>query len=615
VLLAVVALGVTVGLFVGVAPAGAVQPDPLGEFQERLMSGDAFTALVNADAPTPPPRAHQHHGPNAGCTQSLGSNVQVNQNCLNLSDPDLQGRGQAQNETAIAIDPSNPNRIVASYNDYRRGDGTCGSSYSTNSGRSWTDSTLPDGFTRGAAFGAAREYWQGGGDTSVAFDTTGNVYLACQLFNRGGGVSPNVDVSSAFYVFRSTGDGGASWNFTGRPVIESADPFGSYLAPFEDKEYLTVDNNAGSPYQDRIYVTWTEFTADGTAYIYESHSSDYGETFSAPVLVSGDNPALCDLTYGLPTFNGSCNENQFSDPFVGSDGALYVAWANYNTDVSGNENYNRILLAKSTDGGETFSTPVLVGDYYDLPDCLTYQGADAGRACVPEKGPTANSIFRATNYPSGAVQGFNPNLVVVTYGSYINRNSKEPDCVPAGFSASTGYNLYQGVKTPGGCANAIVVSVSTDGGKTFTGGSTDPRQMPVATTAGGQAKTDQWFQWAAFARNGSFTTSYYDRQYGSSETTGSMDFSLSSSRDMSRFSVSRVTSSSMPPPTEFSGTFFGDYTGLAAWNQAFPIWADTRQTDLFVCPGGGPPQVCTGTESNGLQANDQEIYADSVGIR
>ena len=427
-----------------------------------------------------------------------------------------------------------------------------------------------------------------------------------------------MDLSSAFFVFRSTGNGGASWNFTGRPVVVSPDP-GTGTAPFEDKEYLAVDNNVGSPYQDRIYVTWTEFTADGTAYIYEEHSNDYGESFSAPVLVSGDNPTLCDQTYGLPTFNGSCNENQFSDPFVGPDGALYVAWANFNTAVSGNENFNRILLAKSTNGGASFSTPVLVSNYYDLPDCATYQGgADAGRACVPEKGPTANSIFRATNYPSGAVDPTNPNRVVVTFGSYINKNSKEPNCTPAGFAA-TGLNTYGGVKGSGGCNNDILVSVSNNGGAGFTGGVVNPRLLATATSASGQATTDQFWQWAAYSKNGTLATSYYDRQFGDSETTGAMDFSLSSSKDLSSFKVTRVTSSSMPPPTEFSGLFFGDYTGLAAWDSAFPLWMDTRQPDLFLCPGtaapGVPPATCTATEPNGLQANDQEIFTDSVGVR
>jgi hypothetical protein len=224
-------------------------------------------------------------------------------------------------------------------------------------------------------------------------------------------------------------------------------------------------------------------------------------------------------------------------------------------------------------------------------------------------------VFRATNYPSGAVDPTNPSRVVVTYGSYINKYSKEPNCTPQSFSGATGLNLYDGVKTAGGCNNKILVSVSNNGGAGFTGGVVDARMMQTANTDSGQAATDQWWQWAAYTKGGTLATSYYDRQFGDDETTGNMDFSLSSSKDLSSFKVSRVTSSSMPPPTEFSGTFFGDYTGLAALDNAYPIWMDTRQTDLFLCPGGGAPTTCSGTESNGLEANDQEIFTDSVGLK
>ena len=147
------------------------------------------------------------------------------------------------------------------------------------------------GFTRGTAFGGfARQYWQAGGDTSVAWDTKGNAYLSCQMFNRGPPTSANPDQSSAFYVFRSTGTDGASWNFPARPVAELNDAAGTGDALL-DKQYMTVDDHKGSPFQDRLYVTWTLFAADGTGYIYEAYSRDYGESFSAPQLVSADEPA------------------------------------------------------------------------------------------------------------------------------------------------------------------------------------------------------------------------------------------------------------------------------------------------------------------------------------
>ena len=49
--------------------------------------------------------------------------------------PRPAGPGQSQNETWMAVDPNNANHLVASYNDYRRGDGTCGVSYSLDAGQ------------------------------------------------------------------------------------------------------------------------------------------------------------------------------------------------------------------------------------------------------------------------------------------------------------------------------------------------------------------------------------------------------------------------------------------------------------------------------------------------
>ena len=161
----------------------------LNHIQRAHLSGFAsFEAGIGVPAKAPAARARgraSSSGVNL-CPRNFGSNVLVNQNCLNVTDTDLQGRGQAQNETAIAQNPFNPRQLVAGFNDYRRGDGTCGTAFSGNGGSSWTDSTLPNGFTRGTAFGnVARQYWQASGDPSVAWDSRGNAYFACQVFMRG----------------------------------------------------------------------------------------------------------------------------------------------------------------------------------------------------------------------------------------------------------------------------------------------------------------------------------------------------------------------------------------------------------------------------------------------
>jgi hypothetical protein len=168
--------------------------------------------------------------------------------------------------------------------------------------------------------------------------------------------------------------------------------------------------------------------------------------------------------------------------------------------------------------------------------------------------------------------------------------------------------------------------VSNNGGSSFDNSTGphafDPRFENVVTNERGQIGTDQFWQWSAFTNKGQLAVDYYDRQYGHDETNGSSDFSLSGSQDLSNFGQVRVTSSSMPAPTQFEGPnggqFYGDYIGLAALDKAHPIWSDTRSVDLFLCPGTGtpgkPPALCGATEPNGQTANDEESFTATVSV-
>ncbi|MGN6167510.1 MAG: exo-alpha-sialidase [Solirubrobacteraceae bacterium] len=627
------AVAVLTGCVVAIASGGSsvstARTLKLTKLQRRILSGFASfelgqTAGNEASARTRATNFTPISNPAAAaCPTHHGSDVKVNQNCLNVTDSDLQGRGQAENETSMAVNPRT-GQLVATYNDYRRGDSTCGPSFSSG-GTRWLDSTLPNNFVRGTAFGGvAREYFQSSGDPTTALDTKGNAYFGCLMFQRGlSGVTNNPDNSSGIYMYRSTATGGASWNFPGRPVVQQFTKNASGL-PLLDKEYMTVDTGASSRFKDRVYVTWTFFDSNGTANIYEAHSTDFGETFSSPVLVSGKSAKLCPK--GISGAD-TCDNNQNSEPFTAPNGTLYVVFDNFNNVTSGKkDNHRQVLIAKSTNGGSSFGSPVKVADYYDLPDCATYQGGqDPGQACVPEKGKSTNSVFRADNYPAAGVNPTKPNQIVVTFGSYINRDSNERNgCRPEGV-ASDLQNLYDGVKTPGACNNKILYSVSTNGGASFTGTNTDPRKLPVVPQRAGQKRTDQFWQWAAFSPSGKLGVSYYDRQYGNDETTGSSDVSLSASSSLNGFATVRVTSSSMPSPTQFPDTqgnseFYGDYSGLAVrGNTAYPLWMDTRDPDLFLCPGTGtaghPPRLCTGTSgSAGRQANDENVYTRAVAL-
>ncbi len=563
------------------------------------------------------------------CPDASATNVRANQDCTSQSPAGLYGRGEAQNETGVSVNPLNPNNVVVSHNDYRDGDSHCGVDASMNGGKTFGSRLAPVTFTAPGIV-AARHYWDGGGDTSLAFDSTGEAYLMCQMFDRGPATADYEDAepfgASAFLLFRS-GDGGFSWSFDGSIVSESTGD-GSDGIGLLDKEYMTIDNNPTSPHKDRIYVTWAQYDAafsDSPTFF--AYSDDHGNSWSTPIEISGKSQDLCPITFSSRT-DFSCDESQFNDPFVAPNGDVYDVMVNANNCAgalralgfncpggSDGDNHNQILIVKSTDGGTTWSSPVRVSNFYDMPDCFTYQGYDFGRACVPETGLGGVSIFRATNYPSGVA--LSNTQIVVNFGSYINRDSNEhlPSgeglCTPAGLSPDTFLNLFDGVGQTDSCNNDIVRSVSNNGGAQFTGTKQAVTKLPTCSKELGGQLTDQWWQWTAKTPGGRAICSYYDRAYGTDQSTGYMDISLADG-----LTIVRVTDQSLPPSNEFPDAngyslFLGDYTGIAIGSDAVahPAWADTRNTLFsYDATAGADPRVLTPV------GQDEDVYTASVPV-
>jgi len=535
-----------------------------------------------------------------GCSDRSDKNVRANQDCTNQSAPGLLGRGSGQNETGVAVNPKNPRNVIIVQNDYRNGDSACGVNFSHDGGKHWGSGLLPTNFAAGFA-GGARHYFTTAGDPSVAFDSSGEGYYMCLMFNRPFPTNDEGDNSafgsSALAVFRSA-DGGASWSFPGDYVATTVGPGRGGTVGLLDKPYVAIDTGKNSPFRDRIYVAWTNYPADfSTAPIYFAYSDDHGVTWNQSGMINGVDPVLCPVTLGTDPA-GTCNNDSFADPFVAPNGDLFVTFINANNCRGGiagcsnpaEDNHFQILVVKSTDGGASFGPPVKVGDYYDVPDCLTYTGDDAFSACIPTAPLSATSIFRAANYPSGVA--LDNDTISIDYASYINQHSN-PDnaagaghCEAAGFSTTTGLPLYTGVGDVNGCNNDIVRSVSTDGGATFTGRMTPVADLPSVNDEG-PILADQWFQWTAQSHGRAITT-YYDRKYGDDQSSGFMDFTLA---DGNRHV--RVTDRSVPPANDFPGTsgfstFMGDYTGLAIGRDgvAHPAWEDTRNPIFTFDPSG-----------------------------
>jgi hypothetical protein len=591
---AAAALLVPLAVGVSSAPAGAAKHGPLFNHVSGVVSVDPNVArstkgVSHIAAPVPPASIG-----GIACPDHSGPNDRVNQECTNQTTAALRGRGTSQNETAAAVNPVDPKNVIASQNDYRRGDANCGVDWSMDGGKRWGSTTAPMSFTT-PGFVNARHYWHAGGDTSVGFDSSGEAYLMCQVFGRGGIADEEAGSfgPSAFLLFRSA-DGGASWSFQGDTVARATDDGsdGQDIGLL-DKEYMAVDSNPASPFADRIYVSWTQYNLNfSSAPVYFAYSSDHGVTWHQTGAISGVDATLCPNSFASPPNPpGTCDNTSFSQPFVAPNGDVYVLFSDYNNGVGGGgDNHNQILLVKSTDGGNTFGGPVKVADFNDLPDCVTYTGDDAFRACVPTAPLSNHSVFRASNYGSGVA--LTDSLIVVDVGSYINPHSNPTlgNCTPAGFSGATGLNLYTGVGNVDGCNNDILRSVSTNGGATFTGTTTDPAHLPAISDEG-KHFADQWWQWTAGnPKTGRAVAAYYDRKYGTDQATGSMDITVLKSNG----SHVRATDHSMPPGNEFPGasgfsTFMGDYNAVAVGSDGVihPVWADTRNPIFVFNPSSG----------------------------
>jgi len=341
--------------------------------------------------------------------------------------------GAPQNETAIAVDPSNPNRVVAAANDYVSrtwacdingtpcsglGDGYSGTYYSKDGGFSWCCSssgpsdlgTLIPGVTR-----LAGGPYDAGGDPALAFDSRGNVYYAGLGFNR---TSP----PNAVAVNKGTFDAGGNLTWSA-PTFVAATTAPSTL---NDKEWIAADWHVSSPYRDRVYVSWTRFIFSPTtgAYvqspIFFAYSTDGGQTFSDPQAISGN------VLY-----------SQGSRPVVGYDGTVYVFWEGSSRLGKLDSTY----VARSTDGGVTFSKPVAIAKVADILS------------------PRYTS-FRVNSFPAGT-SAPNGDLYVAWSGEVPNNNST--------YAGTTGCEDYLVGTTSvyNNCHSAAVYSKSSDGGMTW----------------------------------------------------------------------------------------------------------------------------------------------------
>jgi len=459
------------------------------------------------------------------------------------------------NEPHIAVDPIDPNHMVASSNDY---ESCCDEFYTTfDGGKTW--------FTGDMSVEAPGNTKRTGSDPVTSFDRKHGtiIHTSLNFLNQGNCPDPN-DVADGDVVASISKDGGKHWN---KVVVvgEAGGPSQCGASGlFNDKEWITTDNNPASPHYGTSYATWTAFLSSPSGEtlespIMEAHSTDGGFTWSAPQEISGSNAALCTFQTDGPA--GACDEDQFSVPSVGPDGTVYVSFINEQNQAlwePGEVFDDQFLLVKSSDGGQTWSAPTFIvgleDGSHDFP--LNVDGRQTLTNYQVRVGSATNVVADPTR---------NNRLYFVFFD---NRNGVHDVDNPV-----TNTDVF--------------ITRSTDSGATWS----QPSQVNPPDSGGGN---DQWFPWVDVSPvDGTVGVLYHDRSYDSTRNKYQETLAESPAGGRSFTTAKVSTAASRPRKSVFfqagpeaSGcktcaVFHGDYIGLSYGpdGNANMVWTDMRDLD------------------------------------
>lgn len=186
----------------------------------------------------------------------------------------------SETEPSLAVNPLNPNNIVAMWQQdrwARLGGGNADAlAYSMDGGQTWTFANPMIPLTRcaGATEDSASAYDRNS-DPWVVYDKKGTLYAVALAFD---GLSPRP--SGAVNIAKST-TGGATWQNMNLPVVtDIVTKEGNGSVPILDKEVLTPDPVREGPHGDPVlYTTWALFQSNNKSDLYLSRSFDGGTTW------------------------------------------------------------------------------------------------------------------------------------------------------------------------------------------------------------------------------------------------------------------------------------------------------------------------------------------------
>jgi hypothetical protein len=509
-----------------------------------------------------------------GCSgRSEGTNVRVNQDCTY----------RRQAEEHIAYNPTDHDNLVAGMNDSIIGWNQTSLDFTLDGGQHWgAISTAPFRYRLNApntllptADDPNSHTLTGGEGTLHSYDACSDPYLAADSEGRFFYTCVAFDIATnASLVFAVPSPVGAKGSYfdqvwpplgliegvTGREHIITED---NSPAAFADGPKIAADAYEGSPNQDAVYETWTNFDQSCPAPkfgfcespIYASMSTDHGFTWSTPEEISGANGAICQFGNAFkknldPT---KCNFNGHSDVVVQPSGDVVVTFHNDNTPTIDGQ----ILAVHCEPSGD--STAGTAHLNCGSPQKVADQITEGAPTCDFGRGPEQCSPGAFIRVPYETAQRL-----------AVNQNT--------GALFDTWYDYRRGEFD-------IWISRSTDGGLTWS----------AARRVNADTGKDHYFASIDIGEAGGshVGVAYYRTGRVPNENTPPeggftigmpgvadrlSDFVQAGGMNLATPYAFVVLAPKTPPPDGIQVGFNGDYTGLVVIGaaEAHPVWSDTR---------------------------------------